>query len=97
MAIRKALSEGLYHMEKYMIHEGTTAASGMPKKKRAASRPVALFTPAMASTTAPHRIMMTGRNTLAENFFMAMLAGSRPAVTAKYVIETAQLNSVPLR
>jgi hypothetical protein len=81
--MRNALSEGLYHMEKYMMHDGTTAASGMPRKKRAVNKPAGLLTPTTESTIAPQMTIMIGKKTFAENFFMRMLLGSNPIVTAK--------------
>jgi hypothetical protein len=78
-----------------MTQAGTTPASGIPRKKRAVRSPGAFLTAAMHMTIIPHVTMTIGKKYFADIFFMRILDGSRPAVTAKYVIETDQLNSVP--
>lgn len=83
MAIRNARSDGLYYMEKYMMQAGTTPASGIPSMNRAASSPELFLTPAIARTIAAQRTMTTGKKYFAEYFFIMMLEGSSPAVTAK--------------
>jgi protein involved in ribonucleotide reduction len=95
IAIRRARSEGLYHMEKYITQAGTTPASGTPRKKRPVRSPVASLTAAKHMDTVPKRTITVGKKYFGETFFMAIFAGIRNAVTAKYVIETAQLNWVP--
>lgn len=81
--MRNARSEGLYHIEKYMMQAGTTPASGIPSMKRAVRSPELFLTPAMARTTAAQRTMTTGKKYFAEYFFIMMFEGRRPAVTAK--------------
>jgi len=60
-AILKALSDGLYHIEKYMTQAGTTPASGMPRKNRAVRRPAAFLVPAMLITIIPQTINTHGK------------------------------------
>jgi hypothetical protein len=66
-----------------MMQDGTTAASGTPRKSRAARRPEGFLTPTTESTMAPQTTMIIGKKTFAENFFIRMLLGSNPMVTAK--------------
>lgn len=96
-AMRNALSDGLYHIEKYIMLADTIPASGIPRKKRAMSNPAAVLHAAMQMTIVPKRKQAIGRYTFADIFFIKRLDGRRPAVAAKYVIDTAQLKSVPLR
>lgn len=72
-----------------MIDAGTTPLSGMPRKNRAVSNPVAPLTVDIHATTVPKRHMIAGKNLLPENFFISRFEGNNKAVTMKYVIETA--------
>jgi hypothetical protein len=66
-----------------MIQAGTTPASGIPRKKRAVRSPDAFLTLAIHITITPHNIITIGKKYFADIFFMRILDGIRPAVTAK--------------
>ena len=81
--MRYARSVGLYQKLKYMMHAGTNPDSGMPRKKRAVSKPAAFFVAAIHMTTVLQMVMITGKYRLAEYFFMSRLEGINKMVTTK--------------
>jgi hypothetical protein len=82
-ASRRARSEGLYHIEKYITTAGTTPASGIPRKNREARRPEAFFVAAIDMEMTPKVTITRGKKYFADIFFMAIFAGKINAVTAK--------------
>jgi hypothetical protein len=61
----------------------TTPDSGIPRKKRAANNPDALFTVEILITMVPHKTIINGKKFFADIFFINRLDGMSSAVTAK--------------
>jgi hypothetical protein len=56
-----SMRHGYFLCWSYIIHAGTTPASGMPRKNLAVSKPAAPFTAAMQQTMVPKPVMMSGK------------------------------------
>lgn len=72
-----------YQKLKYIKQAGTTPDSGIPKKKRAARRPLKLFTEAIQHTIVPKAHMMSGKYRLPEIFFMSKFDGIKSTEMGK--------------
>lgn len=88
------LSAMLPNREKDLL-AGTTPASGTPRKKRDANSPPAFWLAAIHAESAPKPAMIIGRKCLPDIFFMRRFEGRSRIVVAKYVIEMAQLKTMP--